>query len=101
MLESYWRNAMTPDEIKKILESDEPSEEFVEWYNSSDTYLATRRRHQWKIYQKGLRDTQREAVKPVHFVDGLVEWDECSCKKNIVPWYKFCSECGARLNWSE
>jgi len=100
---------MTPDEIKKILESDEPSEEFVEYALEvfSNKWMVTSfegdstcwgyREIAFHFYQKGLRDTQREPVKPVWGV----QYGYCPCGCKMRGRYKFCPDCGARLDWSE
>ena len=109
---------MTPDEIKEILEADEPSEEFVgyalevfsnKWMVTSfegDSTCWGYREIAFRFYQKGIRDTQREPVKPelacgYHSARQLLCEHKCRCRVWIEKSAKFCSGCGAPVDWSE
>lgn len=90
------------DEIKEVLEADEPSEDFVNWYiENLDTFLSDNGHLTgWQCYQKGVRDGQREKMPVEQFEEGMFYCMNIGCKE-LVNGCKFCPKCGAPLDWSE
>ena len=88
---------MIYDELKAILESDEPSEEFKQWLQRSHEQNtdAPRSKINWLSYQKGLRDAQREPVK----VNYEGYYDRCGACMEAVPGMNFCPKCGVELEY--
>ena len=98
---------MEESEIKAILDADEPTKEFIEWAHSvlfipDKAHSFTTVQDMWLAYQKGIRDTQRETVKPVVHGKGTTHWYACGdCLEAIDTYHKFCPSCGVPIDRSE
>ena len=94
---------MTPDEIKKLLERDEPTEEFEEWADSNRKTSYTSLPElifEWECYQKGLRDGQRVKVKPIVLSEYTGIADCPNCYNRLGSEDSFCWNCGAEVERS-
>jgi hypothetical protein len=73
---------------------------FEEWFKKYGERIAYTVGNLKEAFESGQRSLPSENTKEVEIKKHIGDWPTCSkCEKIVTDNYKFCPECGSKINW--